>query len=405
MSAAVITDTVRINFRQSKVNLDLNVADNRQAIQRIADSLRTGYADSMLMLRSVQVVGAASPEGSVKFNRWLSEKRAQVLFDYFADSFSVDSDSLSFTFLGRDWRGLKELVLNDEEVPYRDETLVLIDEIISDVDNGKRGTDPVVRLKRLRKGMPYLYMYRNLFPSLRASTLKLTYERMPDPTPVYVEPDTVPVYIEYPDTVEVVEADTTVIGCRPFYMDIRTNMLYDVAALPTLGVEFYLGKNISIGANWTYGWWKTDRHHRYWRAYGGDLNVRWWFGKAAHEKPLTGHHVGLFGQILTYDFEWGGKGYLGGKPGGTLWDKMNWGVGAEYGYSLPIGRRLNIDFTLGVGYLSGEYQEYKPVDNCYVWQATKRRRYFGPTKAEISLVWLIGCDNWNRPKAKKGGDQ
>lgn len=79
---------------------------------------------------------------------------------------------------------------------------------------------------------------------------------------------------------------------------------------------------------------------------------------------------------------------------------MNWGVGLEYGYSLPVTRRLNIDFGLCVGYLSGEYQEYLPEDGCYVWQATKKRRWFGPTKANISLVWLIGCNNYN---SKKGG--
>ena len=59
---------------------------------------------------------------------------------------------------------------------------------------------------------------------------------------------------------------------------------------------------------------------------------------------------------------------MGGKPGGTLWDKMNWAAGVEYGYSLPVARRLNIDFTIGVGYWGGTYHEYKPVDDCYVWQ-------------------------------------
>ena len=358
----------------------------------------------MLTLRSVNVVGGASPEGSVAINRRLSEKRAQVLFDYFSDSFSVSDSALTFSYLGRDWNGLLELVEQDEKVPYREDVIRLVRNII-DEQNGSRpkSGDPLRRLKQLRGGKPYLYMYRELFPALRASTLLLSYERVP--SPVYIEPEQV--YIEPVDTVEVdtVPVDTVVVEekhCRPFYMDIRTNMLYDVAAVPNIGVEFYLGKNISVGANWQYAWWKTDRKHRYWRTYGGDVNVRWWFGSAAHEKPLTGHHLGVYGQILTYDFEWGGKGYLGGKPRGTLWDKMNWGVGLEYGYSLPVAKRFNIDFTLGVGYLTGEYQEYRPVDGCYVWQATKQRHWFGPTKAEISLVWLIGCDNYNR---KKGGEK
>ena len=116
--------------------------------------------------------------------------------------------------------------------------------------------------------------------------------------------------------------------------------------------------------------------------------------RKASEKPLTGHHVGLYGQIVTYDFELGGKGYLG--------DKWSYGGGVAYGYSLPVGHRFNVDFTLGIGYLGGLYKEYIPLDGHYVWQTTKKRRWFGPTKAGISLVWLIGRGNYSR---KKGGRQ
>lgn len=91
---------------------------------------------------------------------------------------------------------------------------------------------------------------------------------------------------------------------------------------------------------------------------------------------------------------------MGGKPGGTLWDKMNYAASLEYGYSLPVGRRLNLDFSIGVGYWGGEYQKYLPKENHYVWTETRQRHWFGPTKAEISLVWLLGRGNYN---AKKGG--
>lgn len=36
----------------------------------------------------------------------------------------------------------------------------------------------------------------------------------------------------------------------------------------------------------------------------------------------------------------------------------------------------------------------------YIWQSTKQRHWFGPTKAEVSLIWLIGRGNYNE---KKGG--
>ena len=109
----------------------------------------------------------------------------------------------------------------------------------------------------------------------------------------------------------------------------------------------------------------------------------------------------MYGGAITYDFEFGGKGYMGGKPGHNLWDRCNWFGGIEYGYSLPIARRLNIDFTIVLGYLGGKLLEYEPEDGHYVWQKTKRIHWFGPTKAEVSLVWLIGCGNFN----KKGGDR
>lgn len=180
---------------------------------------------------------------------------------------------------------------------------------------------------------------------------------------------------------------------KPFYMAVKTNMLYDLGLVPNVGVEFYLGKNFSVAGNWMYSWWKSDKKAWYWRTYGGDLAFRYWFGKAAKEKPLTGHHVGLYGQIVTYDFEAGGRGYLG--------DRWSYGAGLEYGYSLPIAKRLNIDFDLGVGYLGGEFKEYLPIDGHYVWQATKRRHWFGPTKLEVSLTWLLGRGNINKGKGGK----
>lgn len=151
-----------------------------------------------------------------------------------------------------------------------------------------------------------------------------------------------------------------------------------------------------------YSWWKNDRRHRYWRIYGGEINARKFFGAKAAEKPLTGHHVGIYAGAVTFDFEWGGKGYLGGKPHGTLFDRCLCYAGIEYGYSLPVSKRLNIDFSIGFGYLGGKYYKYEPFYNDYIETGEYNLSFFGPTKAEISLVWLIGRGNTNK---RKGGDR
>lgn len=393
-------DSVRIYFRQGKIDLVPELRDNQKALDRIADSLKNTYADSVYRLQRIEVVGGASPEGSVRINRWLSEKRAGVLFDYLSRYGSLPDTLKTNTFLGRDWDGLIRLVVNDPDVPYREETLALLREI-ADEARGSVPTkgDHLGRIQRLRGGAPYWYMYKHHFPELRASRLYLWYEKVWNPLAPIPQPKT-DMLLPPVDTVIIHDTIYIHVPCpeKPFYMDVRTNMLYDALLVPNIGLEFYLGKGWSVVADWMYGWWKTDRRHWYWRAYGGDIAVRKWFGRAAKEKPLTGHHLGVYGQIFTYDFETGGRGYMGGKPGGTLWDKMNYAAGVEYGYSLPIARRLNIDFTIGIGYWGGTYHEYKPVDDCYVWQSTKQRHWFGPTKAEVSLVWLIGRGNYNKEK-------
>lgn len=167
-------------------------------------------------------------------------------------------------------------------------------------------------------------------------------------------------------------------------------MLYDVALVPNIGMEFYAGKNFSISASWMYAWWSKNPNHRYWRIYGGDIEVRRWFGAS---QPLHGHHVGIYGQMFTYDVEFGGKGYQG--------PRWSYGAGIAYGFSLPVSQRLNLDFTIGIGYVGGKYYKHKPIDNHYVWQATKQRHYFGPSKAEITLVWLIGKGNINNRKSSR----
>ena len=408
-----VKDSVKIFFRQGKINLDPTLSDNQWALNRIADTLRSNYADSAYQLRKILVVGAASPEGSPGINRWLSEKRADVLFNHLSQYATLPDSLKSSRFIGPDWMGLLKLAKHDPLLPFREETLSLLSQIAGEAEAGigtqsnRQGSQPE-RIRTLRGGIPYQYMSKKYFPSLRASQLFLWYNRVYKP----LIPSTMPEW-----KIVKLSVDTTItsdsIHIEPIliepgqprklhYVALRMNMLYDALLMPNIGCEMYLGKSWSVAANWLYGWWKTDRRHWYWRAYGGDIAVRKWLGKAAEEKPLTGHHIGIYAQIFTYDFEMGSRGYMGGKPGGTIWNKMNLAMGAEYGYSLPIARKLNIDFSLGMGYWGGIYHEYKPRNHYYVWQATKERRWIGPTKLEVSLVWLLGHGNANRSwKGKK----
>lgn len=394
-------DSLLLHFRVSHTDLDTSYMGNAKALgdaRRIIKEYQS--PDSSLRLMEIKVVGAASPEGSIKFNEWLSHRRAERIFDYLGNQISLPDSLASFTFIGRDWVGLRRLVAADANVPYRADVLTALDEVVSNYQVGEtENQHNLEKITALHGGVPYRYMLRHLFPTLRASKLMLTFSR---PTPLFPLLD-----IDNPISWVVDSLPIDIQGVwslpqakKPFYMALKSNLLSDAAMIPHIGAEFYLGKNLSIVGNWWYGWWDNNRTHFWWRSYGGDLGLRWWFGKAAHEKPLTGHHIGLYGGAVTYDFELGGTGYMGGLPHRTLWDRCNFFGGVEYGYSLPITRRLNIDFTFGLGYMGGKYIVYDPKEKWYVYRETKNLHWVGPTKLEVSLTWLIGRGNYNE---KKGG--
>ncbi|MDE7426210.1 MAG: DUF3575 domain-containing protein [Muribaculaceae bacterium] len=393
ISASAVEDTVAVYFHQSKINFDSEYYNNQKRLDSVLTQMQDMRGqDGRRRIRAISVSGTASPEGSLEFNRYLSERRAQVILDKFRTQISVsDSVRPQIVYLGRDWQGLMNSVAGDSLLPYRTDVINIIGEAV----NGGEDNSVLRELKRLHGGVPYGYMYRRYFPVLRVS--RLTVEYAPEFTPVpAVNYNISGATCVVPGTPESVDRPGDVRRCKPFYMGLKTNMLYDALLLPNIGAEFYVGKGWSVTADWLYGWWDNDRTHYYWRAYGGNVGVRKWLGKRAAEKPLTGHHIGIFGGIVTYDFELGGTGYMGGIPGGTLWDRCNYMGGIEYGYSLPVARRLNIDFSIGVGYLGGKYYKYVPKDGFYEWRSTHKLNWVGPIKAEVALVWLIGCDNYNR---------
>lgn len=380
------TIRLRIYFQQGKYNIDPAFSENSKNLQAFLQRWHTLSSDTLCQIRVTSILGSASAEGSDIFNLKLSQRRAEALQRFIQQYIPIDS--IRIRAMGIDFSALQRLIASSE-IPYLNEVLDLLTLITQEKDTRMRE-----RLKKqlmtLKGGEPWRYMYKTLFPELRNSTLfvlNLQREIQTEEkdttntgTPVQIVP-----LLTGPEQIQSVLYQP--------YMALKTNLLLDAAAVPNIGLEFYLSRGWSIGANWMYAWWSSNSRHRYWRTYGGEVYTRRYFGQLAKSAPLSGHHVGVYLQGLTYDVEWGGKGYL---------SKFSYGAGLEYGYSLPVGRRINIDFTLGLGYLGGKFKTYQPQEDCYVWQSTNNRHWIGPTKAEISFVWLLG----NRPiREKKGGKQ
>ena len=166
------------------------------------------------------------------------------------------------------------------------------------------------------------------------------------------------------------------------FISISTNALYDAALVPNIGLEFNIYNNWTLHLNGMWAWWTAQDVNWFWRIYGGEAGVRKYFGRQSERRNFTGHHAGLYGQTLTYDLEAGNFGRMS--------PKLSYGGGLEYGYSFPVANTLNIDFSIGLGILAGQFYEYTVNEGHYIWRATIQQMWLGPTKAEISLVWLIG---------------
>lgn len=199
------------------------------------------------------------------------------------------------------------------------------------------------------------------------------------------------------DTLPVGSAATT--PARPdrgrrFAALLKTNLLYDALAIPNLGVEIPVGGRWTVSADWMCAWWSSRPRRRYWRVYGGDVALKYKVGRDPH--PFTGHHIGAYASLLSYDIQ------RGRSHSGMLSDRYNYAAGLRYDFTYPLSRCLAIDFSIGVGYLWGYYERHRPIDDHDVWTSTRRLHWFGPTHAGVSLVWMIGGKD--RP-FRKGGER
>ena len=181
---------------------------------------------------------------------------------------------------------------------------------------------------------------------------------------------------------------------RPL-LALKTNLLFDAALMPNVEIEVPVGKRWSVNGEYAFPWWQFDRGKYCMQVLMGGLEGRYWLGsrKSREDREvLIGHFLGLYAGGGKYDLQWGEKGYQG---------EFFIAAGVSYGWATRIARHLHLEFNIGIGLLRTDYRHYHARDNyqTLLWQENGKYTWFGPTKAKISLVWLL-----NR-RVKKGGSR
>lgn len=409
-----VIDSTRIYYRLGYRYVDTSLRGNGEVLKNLCAKIEKALQEETL--EKVVIYAYTSPDGTNKANTALAARRADSLESWILRNTVLPGKLLEKNSGGIAWDLLREAV-SKSEMQYKEEVLRILDNTPIWVFDGNSRvvSSRKKELMDLKGGVPYRYMYEHLFPDLRSSIAILLYIRVQEPQaeeevepaapeesePVAPEEDMTPVAPQEnvkpvaPEEKAIPEAgdDATSVapekGYEPLHrLALKTNIIYDLALMPSLEVEYMIDDRWSVNAEGEVAWWRKESKHKYYQIATLSPEIRYWFKT---KKRWHGHYVGLFGGGSWYDLENGRRGYKG----------EFWKAGLSYGYMFPIGRSLSFEAGLGLGFLRTWYEEYLPIDGHYVYQQSSRTNWIGPVKLKFTLVWRL----WDENRSKRGGER
>jgi outer membrane protein OmpA-like peptidoglycan-associated protein len=333
-------------------------------------------------LDAIEIIGACSPVGSDEYNLQLALSRCMALRSYlrwkhlqFAESFPI-----RFNIVGVDRLGYHILKNQQPVLPEKQIWNML--------------QYAAVRLKM--KDGSYIVPGSDKHKKITYSypTVKSEVSNVSKRDTVFIKCDTVyHVYTTATTTTDRPVDAPPKTQSTSVHIALKNNLLYDLALLPNFTVEWYMGKQWSLAIEGNWSWWTFDhpiQNRWYYRIQTLGIELRKWV-KSPY--PLHGHSLGIYSTIGNYDIRLFAedeytKGWL---------SYQSWSTGLSYAYSVPVAHRFNLEFGLAVGYMGGRYYgyDYCMIHKHWAQRIAYNRNYFGPTRAGVSLVWLLGTGNKN----------
>ena len=122
---------------------------------------------------------------------------------------------------------------------------------------------------------------------------------------------------------------------------------------------------------------------RKWRHLMVQPEARYWFCER-----FNGHFFGLHTGYGEYNISRVRVPFLKKSMRDHRYQGWATGLGISYGYSWLLGKRWNLEATLGFGYVYTKFDRYECA-TCGEFRGSNDRHYFGPTKAGISIIYII----------------
>ena len=347
-------------------------------------------------LDSIQVVASSSPEGNLEHNRWLARQRAKAIKSHLVWKYpNVDQSSIHTTQIDENWIGLRGLVEADLNVPSREKVLAIID---TDINSGTKKW----RLAQIRGGESWRYITNNFLRKLRSGvTCIIRYKvKVAEVTEVVVD-KTVAEVVEStanPETEVIPMSEHFVAELEPVIQEVKvlekplfavkTNLLADALTLLNIELEVPIGDRWSISGELMIPWWRRSNSNLTMQVLSGSVAVKYWLADRSRHDVMTGWSLGVYGGGGKYDIQLFAKN---GSQG------VFFNAGLQVGYAHKIGQKLRLEYSANLGFLRSNYKDYTKFTDTkygdikvfeYPWEV-KRRDWFGPTNAKVSLVWLL----------------
>lgn len=369
------------------------------------DFIRPDYMDNAAAMREIRrffssnnvrrltIVGVATPDGPASLNESLALRRAQNLADYIIGMFPEMEGRINVVSAGENWSGLRSAILESDSFTdaEKDELLAIID-----------SNETPDRKEALLKAHPaYRRIESDIYPVIRSSSFgSIEIEGAEEEAPVQPADTTATIPA---DTTATQPADSThaglpgvaggstyvpVVTSRPreytTIAAVKTNLLYDAVTALNVEVEVPIADRFSVMVEDVFPWWETGNKYcfQYWEM---GIEPRYWFNSwdSRGSEKLRGFFAGPYLMSAKYDFQNDKEFNYQGE---------HWSAGISAGWCTAIGsrKRVNLELSFALGFLSTRYRNYLPMDDYSKLIRNPYKNgsaeYFGPTKAKVSLV-------------------
>lgn len=326
-------------------------------------------------ISSVELIGSCSPDGTQEYNDFLGNRRTMLFYERFSKELNYPINKITFRNMSEDWETIARCTAQDRDIALRREAVRII-------NSGEPGI--IERLQALDYGNTYQKIFDNIFPEVRTTTLRVTFDVVDRDKEVVVEEEVVEEEIDKISFPPVVRKKVRTPRVREaasgqMAFNLKLNAAGWLLGVPNVAMECSVAPNLSINLPIYYS--------------GVNMNLYTFDFKGLILQPelrfyvpnTYGFYVGAHAGIAWYNCHRGGD-YRYQNSG---WDRPTYGGGLNIGYQLPLkkGSGWKVEFGFGAGIYDAKYDIFYNEENGPYVARDQYRLYYGFDQGHISFLY------------------